>query len=327
MPAEPRLTKKQKKGIAFRERKGKGKAAPDEPADVPELDIQDEPESTIDVPASERSGPPESSKPRPESQGKKRKRSETSDAGGQAEVHPPDIGKASGKRLKKRKTEDAGETKEVEGETAERADAKAKKFILFVGNLPYTISKEEIQAHFDECKPPPSIRLLTPKARGGKPQTAVQAAKSKGCAFLEFSSHSAMQLGIRRHHTELAGRRINVELTAGGGGNSGQRKEKLRTRNRTLDEQRVRPIIRADRLASKNPGANGPSQPQSRMPIRHSTTSGAAEQPIQPRTWSVPNAKDDEIGPKKRGRMGKGAKAAQTRHAWTPSGANAITVG
>lgn len=93
------------------------------------------------------------------------------------------------------------------------------------------------------AEPSPSIRLLTPKARGGKPQTAVQAAKSKGCAFLEFTSHSAMQLAIRKHHTELAGRRINVELTAGGGGNSGERKEKLRVRNRTLDEQRVRPIV------------------------------------------------------------------------------------
>jgi hypothetical protein len=48
-----------------------------------------------------------------------------------------------------------------------------------------------------------------------------------------------MQLAIRKHHSELSGRCINVELTAGGGGNSDQRKEKLRVRNRTLDEQRV----------------------------------------------------------------------------------------
>lgn len=52
-----------------------------------------------------------------------------------------------------------------------------------------------------------------------------------------------MQVALRKHHSEIAGRRINVELTAGGGGNSDQRKEKLRVRNRTLDEQRVRAII------------------------------------------------------------------------------------
>lgn len=63
------------------------------------------------------------------------------------------------------------------------------------------------------------------------------------------------------------------------------------------------------------------------MPTRHSTTSGAAEQPTQPRTWSVPNAEDEEIGPKKMRGMGKGAKAAQRKSSWTPSGANAITVG
>lgn len=133
MPAEPRLTKKQKKGIAFRERKGKNKAAPDEPADIPELDIQDELESTIDVPASERSGAPEGGISGPESQGKKRKRAGTSDTGDQTGVDPPETEKTSGKKSKKRKTQDSGKTQETEGEAAEPAEAKAKKFILFVG--------------------------------------------------------------------------------------------------------------------------------------------------------------------------------------------------
>jgi nucleolar protein 6 len=38
----------------------------------------------------------------------------------------------------------------------------------------------------------------------------------------------------------LEGRMINVELTAGGGGNSGSRLEKVRERNKALLVQRVR---------------------------------------------------------------------------------------
>lgn len=134
MPTEPRLTRKQKKGIAFRERKGKSKAAPDEPADIPELEVQDERESTIDVPASERGGASETPTSKSESQGKKRKRAEINDAGGQVDVDTADTGKTSRKRSKKRKAGDLAEPQEEEGgAVAERTDAKAKKFILFVG--------------------------------------------------------------------------------------------------------------------------------------------------------------------------------------------------
>lgn len=35
------------------------------------------------------------------------------------------------------------------------------------------------------------------------------------------------------------GRMINVELTAGGGGAGGERKEKIRKKNEVLDEERV----------------------------------------------------------------------------------------
>ena len=71
--------------------------------------------------------------------------------------------------------------------------------------------------------PPPTIRLLTPKAgpNGRQPN------KSKGCAFLEFAAKSALQQALKLHQSELDGRMINVELTAGGGGKSEGRIEKL----------------------------------------------------------------------------------------------------
>lgn len=83
--------------------------------------------------------------------------------------------------------------------------------------------------------PPPTVRLLTPKAapNGRQPN------KSKGCAFLEFATKSALQQALKSHQSELDGRMINVELTAGGGGKSEGRIEKLKKRNKELHEQRV----------------------------------------------------------------------------------------
>ena len=49
-----------------------------------------------------------------------------------------------------------------------------------------------------------------------------------------------MQSALKLHHTELEGKRINVELTAGGGGSTGDRKRKIDERNQRVGEQRVR---------------------------------------------------------------------------------------
>jgi nucleolar protein 6 len=84
--------------------------------------------------------------------------------------------------------------------------------------------------------PPPQIRLLTPKPKS----PASTAAKSKGCAFLEFSHRNSLQQGLKLHGSTLDGRRINVELTAGGGGKSEKRVQKVQARNKHLGDERVR---------------------------------------------------------------------------------------
>jgi nucleolar protein 6 len=86
--------------------------------------------------------------------------------------------------------------------------------------------------------PAPDVRLLTPKPRPGAPPPS-KTIKSKGCAFLEFFNKSSLQQGLRLHHSVLDGRQINVELTAGGGGNSTSRVAKLKERNKELHGQRV----------------------------------------------------------------------------------------
>lgn len=76
---------------------------------------------------------------------------------------------------------------------------------------------------------------MTPKPSA----TGRSSTKSKGFAFVEFVNKKALQEGLKLHHTELQGRMINVELTAGGGGKSEGRITKLKTRNKELFEQRV----------------------------------------------------------------------------------------
>jgi RNA recognition motif-containing protein len=108
--------------------------------------------------------------------------------------------------------------------------------------------------------PPPTVRLLTPKT---SPTVATRPSrKSKGCAFLEFSHHNALQQALKLHQSELDGRMINVELTAGGGGRSENRLTKVRQRNKALLGQRVRvprgatvdamPIFSTRELAPRN---------------------------------------------------------------------------
>ncbi|KAN0060370.1 hypothetical protein ACQY0O_007699 [Thecaphora frezii] len=132
--------------------------------------------------------------------------------------------------------------------------ASGAKLILFVGNMPFDLTSADIAKHFGStCGEEPTVRLLTKK---GDP-TALQslskskqksiakgkakdpsAPQSKGCAFIEFQSHTAVQKALRFHHTMLAGRQINVELTAGGGGKSAARKEKIAKKNQALEKER-----------------------------------------------------------------------------------------
>ncbi|KAL5494980.1 hypothetical protein ACEPAI_442 [Sanghuangporus weigelae] len=193
-------------------------------------------------------------------------------------------------KKRKRKLSEADETvddSEGNAET-ENKDSKSLKhktrYILFIGNLKYTTTKEAIQAHFAHLDPPPTIRLLTPKPSSTKSSTTT---KSKGCAFLEFTSRSSLQHALKLHHSTLDGRQINIELTAGGGGKSSTRLEKLKGRNRKLEVQRNKHLPKSTVDPSSDPTT---SQGQ-----RHSSTSGASELPptSKKRTWSVPEAGEE----------------------------------
>ncbi|CUM48242.1 unnamed protein product [Debaryomyces tyrocola] len=105
-------------------------------------------------------------------------------------------------------------------------EGKGPRFILFVGNLPYNITQAELVSHFKNSNPD-RIRIRP----------------DKGIAFMEFDNdsreiQSKMELALRMHHSTLRNRKINVELTVGGGGNSDNRVNKLKEKNEKLEDER-----------------------------------------------------------------------------------------
>lgn len=144
--------------------------------------------------------------------------------------------------------------------------AKGSKFILFVGNMAFSTTSDNIAKHFGHaCGEVPSVRLLTRKAdpnalsslsaskrksiAKGKAQDPSKP-QSKGCAFVEFKSSDALRKALKFHHTLLEGRKINVELTAGGGGKSEARQEKIKAKNAGLDKERQK--LHGKYVAPKN---------------------------------------------------------------------------
>lgn len=113
---------------------------------------------------------------------------------------------------KKRKTRRGKKGKGVNG-------GKGPRFILFVGNLPYDVTTDQLSVHFKSCKPD-RIRIRA----------------DKGIAFMEFDNDTKeiqhkMGVALGMHHSTMGNRKINVELTVGGGGNSETRVTKLKEKN------------------------------------------------------------------------------------------------
>ncbi|KAL5533967.1 hypothetical protein ACEPAG_427 [Sanghuangporus baumii] len=254
---------------------------------------------------------------------KKRKRSQVDTGGANLDRNADsdaDTNADAPSKSKKRKRKLSEDVDSV-GDT-ENKDAKSPKhktrYILFIGNLKYTTTKEAIQAHFAHIDPPPTIRLLTPKPSSAKSSTT---AKSKGCAFLEFTSRTSLQHALKLHHSTLDGRQINVELTAGGGGKSSTRLEKLKGRNRKLEVQRSKHLPKSTVDPTSDP-TTSTSQGQ-----RHSSTSGTSELPQtnKRRTWSVPEAGDEDATHRGGSKKQRGLKKRKDKNLGT--GVNSIPVG
>jgi RNA recognition motif-containing protein len=98
-----------------------------------------------------------------------------------------------------------------------------------LGNLPFDTTKADLEKHFESAEGLMSTRLMTDK----------ETKAPKGFAFLEFKDSECLQSALKFHHTLFKRRQINVELTAGGGGKSEARQEKLQVKREKLRTERV----------------------------------------------------------------------------------------
>ncbi|KAG2785360.1 hypothetical protein JG687_00015769 [Phytophthora cactorum] len=113
---------------------------------------------------------------------------------------------------------------------------KSIHLTLFVGQLPYRATENMIRSHFAEAGDI-KLRMLTDK----------KTKKFKGTAFIEVKDSKALGAALSRHHTLMQGRRINVELTASGGGNKSENRRNkidlLRKKQSNVQVEKTKALI------------------------------------------------------------------------------------
>lgn len=116
---------------------------------------------------------------------------------------------------KKKKTNVAeGKLPETTGEgdeTNESNSSKRKKqkfqgYTLFIGNLSYDTTKEDVLRHFAKCGAIKNVRIPLEKITN----------QPRGFGYIEVEEHVTYENVLSMHHTFLKRRRINVECTFGG---------------------------------------------------------------------------------------------------------------
>ena len=83
---------------------------------------------------------------------------------------------------------------------------------LYVGNLPYNISDDQLQAMFEKFGTPGSARVITDRTTG----------QSKGFGFVEFENDEQARQALSLNGTDFGGRALTVNearprAEAGGG--------------------------------------------------------------------------------------------------------------
>ena len=234
-----------------------------------------------------------------------------------------------------------------------------RRFIVFVGNLPYRVSASDVERLFSAMRPV-GCRLPTDKDNR----------KPKGFAFVEFDDASNMrvttahtlpppslhgrththciathtltrlalvtdvpilfslcpcsrsrssavlacpsgpcvvQRALQLHHSELGGRQINVELTAGGGGGKSElRKQRIKHKNEALTKERK---AMRDKQSNRHHSDDAAQQAQQQQHSSEGTTkdeaaegdssTGQSHQHIAKVAADGEQEKDDDSGRRK----------------------------
>lgn len=263
--ADVKKAKKEKRDKKFKkesrkERKEKRKDLQDLPEQDDDVeDAQDTPMAGADDKPADVTADAEKSAKKEKKKEKKAKVEVEEPKDASADAEPKDESKKSKKKNKKQKSAETttnGESANAEA-TAENTNGKADRHIVFVGNLPFTATAETIKAHFASLDPVGVRCMSDPK--DSKP--------CRGFAFVEFAKVWHMRTCLDKfHHSEFTDgtsypRRINVELTAGGGGKTKQRQEKIKEKNVKLNENRAKRIERERIAKEESSKANADRRP------------------------------------------------------------------
>lgn len=135
--------------------------------------------------------------------------------------------KEKGKKSKNKASTNAENTdgKVSKSNENEKRKTKQKKYILFLGNLPYNITETEVEQHFKVIKGSiMRVTLLTNRETG----------EGRGCGFLEVTTSQAYHAALKKNSSLLQDRKINVEFTAPGKKDSKKRSEYIKMKNKKL---------------------------------------------------------------------------------------------
>ncbi|KAA8614687.1 RNA-binding protein RRM domain [Pyrenophora tritici-repentis] len=262
--------KKSKKDKDSKKSKKSKKAT--EAEDTAMEDVEDTPAETNGVDVDSKAAKKEKKKDKKEKKEKKTKKTKESESNG--DVLTEDTAAEA----------EMGEEVEVEGEEAQAAvEANQGRFIVFVGNLPYSATKEEIEKHFEKIKPS-EIRLRTYKGTE----------KFMGTCFVEFDRYDRMVTCLKKYHHSVfpdpkkkEGRKINVELSAGGGGNSETRKTKIAAKNEKLHDERARDRIKEAEVSMKQRERKEKKEAKSGKKADKKEEEPAAEKPSEAETFGM----------------------------------------
>lgn len=301
MAKDAGMSKRERKAAAFKRHKSD---VAEEPAQGAGADKGEQAEAPVDAHA------PEEAAPAAEARADDRTEETAAPSERRSAEAPPKKAESRKRKHESAATktvfDESGGTSVTPVSKPSSTSSTSQKYIVFVGNMAFDVTADMLAKHLGQtCGEQPTVRLLTKKGdpsvlnslsnskrksvAKGKAQDP-SAPTSKGCAFAEFSSAVALQKALRFHHTMFHGRQINVELTAGGGGKSKQRTDKIKQKNAALEKERRKFFEKR-------------VKPEAEMHKQRQT-----EKASEPQEKPAKRRKEDEA-PRKRAKVASGANA------------------
>lgn len=105
---------------------------------------------------------------------------------------------------------------------------KQTRYVIFVGNLAYDTTRDELAEHFSKAGNVRHIRIPLDQKTN----------KPRGFAYVEFDNEISYQKGLSLHHSFLKGRRVNVQYTQGGKKKGAEQKKEVKAKNLKLQAMR-----------------------------------------------------------------------------------------